>query len=226
MTWDLAKHPFTNLISSFIVIHMKNPVALDFKSKLNQAELAQFATNVLTRMSDNPKFASIQSLLTTDLKNAVDQFQISLQEAADRSRTKIAEKNMQLDKLKEVLDTIAAHVTLLAKDEPSIVFEAGFDTRKRAQRSLKEQQPVTALRASSTKTGQIVLEFGHAPLARMYLAEWSTDGISWQPETFGTASKIVLNNLPSRQEVWVRVSALGSLQRKSPPCDPIRIFVQ
>lgn len=64
---------------------MKVPVALGFKSKLSEAELAQFATNVLTRMKDNTKFASIQPLITTDLKDATERFQAALQEEIGRA---------------------------------------------------------------------------------------------------------------------------------------------
>ena len=44
--------------------------------------------------------------------------------------------------------------------------------------------------------------------------------------TYNTARKIVINDLPSRQDVWVRVCALGSLQRKSQPSDAVKVFVQ
>lgn len=205
---------------------MKVPVALDFKSKLSEAELAQFATNVLTRMKDNAKFASIQPLITADLKDAAARFQVALQEAADRSRTKIAEKNASRDKLLDVLDTVATHLSLLAGDEPSVVIEAGFNIRQRGQRNNKDLLPVSGLQAWSMATGQVLLEFDPAPLARNYAAEWSTDGANWKNGTYNTARKIVINDLPSRQDVWVRVCALGSLQRKSQPSDAVKVFVQ
>lgn len=205
---------------------MKVPVALGFKSKLSEAELAQFATNVLTRMKDNTKFSSIQPLIATDLKDATERFQAALQEAADRSRTKIAEKNTSRDKLLDVLDTVATHLSLLAGDEPSVVIEAGFNIRQRGQRNNKDLQPVNGLQAWSPTAGQVWLEFAPAPLARNYAAEWSTDGTNWKNGTYNTACKIVITDLPSRQDVWVRVCTLGSLQRKSQPSEPVKVFVQ
>ncbi len=205
---------------------MKIIVLLDFKSSLSEAGLAQFAVNVYTRMKDNPKFAVIKPLIDTDLKDATDQYNTALQEAADRSRVKVAEKRLAQQRLLDVLETVAAHLNIIANNNEATVLEAGFRVRPRSQRSDADLEPVTGLSAQSTIPGQVTLRFNRVPLARMYSVEWrSDDEPNWRNSTYTTARRAVINNLASRREILLRVCALGSQQRMSAPCEPVRVFV-
>lgn len=206
---------------------MKITVLLDFKSNLTEAELAQFAINVLTRMKDNPKFASIKTLVDTELKIATERYTAALQAAADRSRVKIAEKRLAQQQLLEVLETVASHLNIIANNNESTVLEAGFRVRPRGQRTGSDLEPVTGLSAQSTAPGQVALRFNRVPLARMYAVEWRTDDeTNWHNNTYTTARRAVLSNLTSRRDILVRVCALGSQQRMGPPCEAVRVFVQ
>jgi len=205
---------------------MKVTVLLDFKSSLSEAGLAQFAQNVLTRMKDNPKFAAIKPLLDTDLKDATEQYNTALQEAADRSRVKVAEKRLAQQRLLDVLETVAAHLNIIANNNEATVLEAGFRVRPRSQRSDADLDAVTGLSAQSTAPGQVALRFNRVPLARMYAVEWRTDDDpNWHNNTYTTARRAMLHNLTSRRDILVRVCALGSQQRMSAPCEPVRVFV-
>ncbi len=206
---------------------MKVTVLLDFKSNLTEAGLAQFAANVLARMKDNPKFANIKTLLDNELKDATERYTLLLQEAADRSRVKIAEKRLAQQQLLAVLEIVAAHLNIIANNNASVVLEAGFRVRPRGQRSDVGLEPVSGLTAKSTVPGQVSLRFNRVPFARMYNVEWRTDDETiWHNGTHTTARRAVLNNLASRREVLVRVCALGSQQRTGAPSEAIKVFVQ
>lgn len=208
---------------------MKTYVSFDFKSTLGEAALAQFAVNVLARMKGNPKFASLKNHVETDLQTAVDRFALALQEAADGSRTRIAEKRVRRQELLDVLERIAVQLTVLAEGDEAVILDAGFSPRRRAgQRSDTTPEQVTGLRASSGyRPGEVLLEYNRAARARMYGVEWSADqGASWHNGIYPSARRAVVTGLPSRQEVWFRVFALGTQQRKGAPSAPLPYFVQ
>ncbi len=207
---------------------MKTYVAFDFKSALGEAALAQFAVNVVARMQGNPKFSTLQPLVGTELQTAVNRFTVVMQEAADGSRTKIAEKRIRRQELLDVLERIALQVALLANGDEALVIESGFNPRRRSQRTDGTPEQVQGLRASNGyKPGEVILDYRAAARARMYGVEWSLDqGEHWQNGIYPSARRAVVSGLPSRQEVWFRVFALGTQQRKGAPSMPAQVFVQ
>ncbi len=204
---------------------MKTYVSFDFKSTLGEAALAQFAVNVLTRMKGNPKFASLKNHVEIDLQAAVDRFAQALQEAADGSRTRIAEKRVCRQELLNVLERIAVQLTVVADGDEATILDAGFNPRRRpgGQRLDASPEQVTGLRASSGyRPGEVLLEYNVAARARMYGVEWSADqGVSWHNGIYPSARRAVVTGLPIRQEVWFRVFALGTQQRKGAPSAPL-----
>ena len=72
---------------------MVTNILFNFKSALSEPEQVAFARNVLIRLKGNPNFPTIQALLETELEPALDEFEATLQGAADGSRTKIAYKD-------------------------------------------------------------------------------------------------------------------------------------
>lgn len=208
---------------------MKTYVSFDFKSTLGEAALAQFAVNVLTRMKGNPKFASLKTVVETDLQAASDRFAQAILEAADGSRTKIAEKRVRRQELLDTLERLAVQLTVLADGDEAAILDAGFNPRRRTgQRLDTTPEQVTGLRASSGyRPGEVLLEYNVAARARMYGVEWSADqGVSWHNGIYPSARRAVVTGLPIRQEVWFRVFALGTQQRKGAPSAPLPYFVQ
>ncbi|MFN8304368.1 MAG: hypothetical protein U0U46_17905 [Saprospiraceae bacterium] len=208
---------------------MKTYVSFEFKSALGEAGLTQFAVNVLSRMKGNPKFASLKNHVETDLQLASDRFAAAILEAADGSRTRIAEKRMRRQELLDVLERIAVQLIVLADGDESVILDAGFNPRRRTgQRTDGTPDQVTGLRASSGyRPGEVLLEYNAAARARMYGVEWSTDqGASWHNGIYPSARRAVVTGLPSRQEVWFRVFAMGTQQRKGAPSNPLPYFVQ
>lgn len=207
---------------------MKVYASFDFKSDLNDAELAQFAVNVWTRMTDAPRFAGIKALADNDLKTAHDRFRVVMQEAADGSRTKIAEKRIRRTELVEVLETLAGHVSIIAGSDPSILLEAGFSVRGRSGRvagvDIGQVQGLQVI--NGARPGEAILSFEPVPRALVYAAEWSTDnGQSWHNGTYSSARRTLLQGIPVRSDVAFRVTAIGAAQRKGAPSAVVSQFI-
>lgn len=209
-------------------MHMKVYASFDFKSDLNDAELSQFAVNVWTRMGEAARFAALKPELDTALKPALDRFAVVLQEAADGSRTKIAEKRLRRAELVEVLETLAGHVSILAGNDPHALLESGFNLRGRSGRTASADiGQVQGLQVTSgPKPGEAQLRFEAVPRALLYAAEWSADGgQSWHNGTYASARRVLLQGIPSRSEVSFRVTAIGASQRKGAPSAVVNQFV-
>jgi hypothetical protein len=205
---------------------MNKIVLFDFMSLQSGPNLAAFSQQVLTRMSENQAYADIQTVANNELKTAVEEFSRALNEAADRSLVTVARKRSAMTRLKEVLQRTALELELKARGDAAYVLDAGFRARNPAQRSQAPIEPVNGLTLESPANGLITLQFKPSPGARMYVAEWRTDDeTTWHNGAYPSATRVTLDGFPSRKEVWVRVSAIGSQMRKSPPCDPVKVFV-
>lgn len=206
---------------------MKKLLSFDFMSVKNGPVFAAFSQNILARMHNNPRYETLQPLVEGELKPAVDTFTLALQESADRSLVKLAEKRAAFQKLKMVVHKIAFEVEYLAEgNDETLVLEAGFSLLAPRKRNVEEQAPVTGLTVTSTQPGKINLRFNAAPFARVYAAEWRLDGDEkWQNSRYPSSTRVTLDGFPSRQDVWVRLTAIGANMRMSPPCEPVKVFV-
>ncbi len=207
---------------------MKVYASFDFKSGLSDAELAQFAVNVWTRMTGSGRFASVKTITDNELKPAIERFNIVIQEAADGSRTKIAEKRIRRAELAELLETLAGHVSILAGDDASVLLESGFSLRGRSGRlTSADIGQVQGLQVQpGLRPGEAVLTFEAVPRALVYAAEWSADGgQSWQNGTYSSARRTLLQQLPIRADVAFRVTAIGTAQRKGAPSPMVSRFI-
>lgn len=207
---------------------MKVYASFDFKSTLNDAELAQFAVNVWTRMTGMPRFAGIKAETDNNLKPVLERFAAVVQEAADGSRIKIAEKKLRRNELVDVLETLAGHVSIIAGSDPSILLEAGFSVRNRSGRiAAADIGQVQGLQVTpGPRSGEAVLTFAPVPRALVYAAEWSADnGQSWHNGTYSSARRTLLQGVPARSDVSFRVTAIGAAQRKGAPSTVVSQFI-
>jgi len=205
---------------------MRTKVALDFKTSLGDASLAQFAANILARVKGNPKFSTLQPFIVDELQPACADYTHALQEAADGSHTKIAEKRALRPVLIEALEVMAAYLLTMPENSEALILESGFQPRLNTSRVTAPQQ-VQQLRARKGKhPGEVILEFEHPHKARSYGIEWSGDGgQQWHNGTYSTARKAVISGLPIHQQVMFRVYAIGTQQRKGALSVPTTFFV-
>ncbi len=205
---------------------MRTYVSLDFKSGINEAALAQFAHNALTRISGNARFSTLQALVDSDLRPACDAYHVALQEAADRSRSKIAAKKVARQVLVEVLEAVAYRLSTGSDSSEGLILEAGFQPQQPKLRTGLPPEQVQGLNAAfGSQPGEVVLTFDKTPQARLYALEWSSDGEHWINGNYSTARRAVLSGLPSRQVTWFRVYAIGTGQRKGQHSVPTQLFV-
>ncbi len=206
---------------------MKVYALFDFKSTLNDAELAQFAANVWTRTTDNPRFTAIKPLIDGSLKPVLDRFGTVLQEAADGSRTKIAEKRARRSELINALETLAGHVSIIADSEEAVMLEAGYSVRGKTARTGGEIGQVQGLKVSAgPQPGEAVLIYEAVSKALVYAAEWSADnGQTWNNGTYASSRRLLLQGIPVRTDVLFRVTAIGAAQRKGAPSAAVSQFM-
>ncbi len=206
---------------------MFNIVSLDFKTRLNDAALIQFAANISQRIIDNPQFSSLKDEGLA-LQERVQTFSTTVMAASDGSRTKIAKKRRLKPELVADLEKLAAQVNVLANRDESIIFQAGFDVRRKQPSSrYAEISQVTRVKGrQGSQPGEVVLEFDAVPNALIYAAEWSADnGQTWHNGIYPSSRRAIIQGLPVRTDVLFRVCAIGTGQRKGLHSDPVRMFV-
>ena len=162
------------------------------------------------------------------LRAAEERLSTAIQEAADGSRTKVAEKRTRRAELIQILELLAGHVALIARGAASVVIEAGFKVRGYGPRNMSADiGQVQGLQAfMSNRPGEALLRFEPVAKARFYAAEWSTDGGQvWHNGTYASRRRIVVSGLPARSDVSFRVTAIGTAQRKGAPSAVAACFV-
>ena len=109
---------------------MRSTVVLNFKS-LPQAQVAEFAANVIDKMSNDPQFISLMPQVGV-LKTVYEAYQVAVSKSNDGGKSATLEKNNKLDELKYQLSSVARYVDVLANERESVVWAAGYETRKKA----------------------------------------------------------------------------------------------
>ncbi len=206
---------------------MQNIISLDFKFRMSESALYQFAANISKHITEDAAFSSLKEeglVLLAKTKAFSD----AIQAAADGSRTLIAEKRQIKAELLKQLEKTSSLVNALAEGNEAIVLQSGFLPRDKSYtRTSTELSLVTRLTAKQgTQPGEVLLEYDVVPQALMYATEWSADdGKTWHNGIYPSSHRAVIQGLPVRQDVLFRVCALGTGQRKGRHSDPIRMFV-
>lgn len=206
---------------------MNNTVALDFKSKLSDAALIQFAANVSTHIIENPLFAPLKDRALA-LQASVQAYTTAVIGASDGSRTRIAEKRNLRPGLVDQLEKLSWDVNVLSEGVESVILQSGFNVRRKtSQRREADLTQVTRVQGrQGAHPGEVVLEFDAVPNALIYAAEWSADeGQTWHNGIYPSSRRAVIQGLPVRTDILFRVCAIGSGQRKGQHSDPVRLFV-
>lgn len=207
---------------------MKQTVSFSFKRNPTDTGLALFAGNVLARIKDNPSFALLRSSLLQDaLAQSLERYRTALQEAADGIRAKVAAKRVQRDRLLEVLDLVAQHISLIAAGDATLILEAGFTVRRYKSNSIKALAQVQDVRIhQSGALADVLVRYCRVPDAWLYLVEWSDDeGQHWQRGGHSSTLCCVVRGLPPRRMLLFRVLALGPKQMSGAPSAPVRFYV-
>lgn len=206
--------------------------AIILKSSYNKRSfqsLADFASNVASKMSAEPAFATIGREIA-ELQTLTVAFSNAVSLAQDRAISHVRLKNRLKKEVIFALDRIVGWLNWMAKGDPHWCIEAGFDEPPKAKKSKSKgiQPPFKVSVQSYGLKGEVLVKF-RLPACRQVVTnavEYSTDfGTTWHDGGFGNSRGVRLTNLPSNQVVQIKVRSLGSKTRVSGWSEIVTVYV-
>ena len=97
--------------------------------RLSDPKLITKALAILTAMTDNVNFPTPSPALA-DISASITDFQVAVNAAAQRDRTKVVLKNRARVSLIENLKSLGNYVTFTANTDSAILSSSGFDFAK------------------------------------------------------------------------------------------------
>lgn len=189
-------------------------------AKLSDADLNQFATSVVTAMTDNPAFPDPVVPLA-DLAAARTAFAEALVASDQGGMQATAAKNAARQTLIGLLRLEAYYVQVAMKDDLTALLSSGFE----AASNNRTPSPLPApaiLRIRNEQTTQLALDLRRVENARAYevqkmngAGEWTVAG------TFTKARGVVLENLVPGSVYKIQARAIGGSTGYSPWSDQV-----
>jgi hypothetical protein len=197
-------------------------------TSLKQNDLAIFTENVVKLTYGNKLYSSV-SASAEDVKMKYEVYKdlllTSLSIGASTEKKKIAYKNLlaALQKLADGLD-------YFSEGDVSYIENAGMVAQKeRVNSRIKSTKPlsipqITGVLVSNTVPGEIEVDLTKVEGASNYGFEYSENGENWVNGQYSSSSNAKIK-LPSRKDLWLRARAIGTNDRSSDFCTPIKTFV-
>lgn len=182
---------------------------------LSPTKLQQQAALHLAKLKANSVFDSLTPLRdkiegeVNVLQSAITKQQtiaLAVQEAA-------ADIKNTSNSLIVLLNELAHEVSILAKTDESLIYEAGFEPISDRVSHNTIERPINLLLSESNKDGELKGKVKAVRGAKSYLHQISydiSDATAWQAPITTTRSSFILTNLISGNRVWVRVAAIGT----------------
>ena len=203
---------------------MKSSVVFTFKL-LPQAEKAEFAANVITKMTSDPQFVSLLSQVET-LKTAYEAYQAAASKASDGGKSATLDKNTKLEEMVYELGTVARYVDVLANESEAVVLAAGFQTRKKPTAVTSLNTPTKLEVANAEKDGSVYLSWEAVAGANMYAIEKRVKGTEeWRNGDYRGGRSAVLEGLESNVLIEFKVLAIHNSGIKSNWSQPVQVLV-
>jgi hypothetical protein len=174
---------------------MKKIISLTFK-RYSEADLAQFATNVVNRMTVDPQFASLMPQV--DVLSACDKaFDLAVSNALHGGTQLTKEKNRKMDELKNQLEVVAIYIEGLAKEDEDVVSAAGYEVKKAAEPINFIAEPTAVKVVNDERSGAVKLSWNAVEGAINYGIERKIgEGAAWQNGDYSSARSTVITGLP------------------------------
>jgi hypothetical protein len=211
----------------FISLMSKSKVKFN-RFRMNQGQVSPFGHNVKNRVGANPLFESFAELANRDLSKALDEFDAAQSNAVKNGTENTALKNSAMEKVLDWLSVIAKNVDIVANGDEAIILAAGFEVQKTRSRYEGDPGVVTGLAVEATLVaGEVVCKWVKGDHCEKTAFEWEAEDKpgEWHNGNYANGSKLLIKGLPSRTTVRIRARSLGSLNRKSPWCEPVPVFV-
>ena len=200
-------------------------ISLSFK-KYNQADLAQFANNVINSMTKDAQFITLKPFVD-DLNADYQAFTTAVTNAIYGGTLLIREKNRKMADLNAELETVANQVEALANGNEDIIESAGYEVRipNKPITELIAPIDVTVLNVLD-KSGAVKLSWKPTPGAVNYGIERLTVGeTDWQNGDYSTASTIIITDLKPGTQITFHLRALGTKGKKSGWSQEVTVWV-
>ena len=193
---------------------MRSTVVLNFKS-LPQAQVAEFAANVIDKMSNDPQFISLMPQVGV-LKTVYEAYQVAVSKSNDGGKSATLEKNNKLDELKYQLSSVARYVDVLANERESVVWAAGYETRKKAVPVTALSTPTNLVATNVELIGAANLSWGSVLGTTIYAIERRVKGTEiWFNGEYRSACSATIEDLNSNVTIEFRVIAINGTGIKS-----------
>ena len=203
---------------------MKSSIVFTFKL-LPQAEKAEFAANVITKMTADPQFISLLPQVE-NLKTAYEVYQVAASKASDGGKAATLEKNTKLEDMVYQLSTVARYVDVMANESEAIVLAAGFATRKKPVAVTSLTTPTQLEATNAEKDGSAFITWGAVAGANMYAIEKRVKGTEeWLNGDYRGGKSALLEGLESNVLIEFRVRGIHISGIKSNWSQPVQVLV-
>ena len=203
---------------------MKSIIVLTFKS-LPQAQVAEFAANVIEKMSNDAQFTSLMPQVGV-LKSIYEAYQLAVSKANDGGKSATLEKNNKLDELKFQLSSVARSVDVLANERETVIWAAGYETRKKAVPVTSLSTPTNLVATNVELIGAANLSWGSVLGTTIYAVERRVKGTEiWFNGDYRSGCSAQIEDLDSNVIFEFRVIAIHGTGIKSNWSQSIEVLV-
>ena len=185
---------------------MKKIVSLSFK-RYGDADVAQFATNVVNRMKVDPQFISLMPQVEV-LHVCDTAFDLAVSNAIHGGTQLTKEKNRKGDELKNQLEVVAIYIEAMAKENEDLVLAAGYEVKKPSEPITDITDPTALKVVNEDRSGSVKLSWDTVVGAINYGIERKIgEGAVWQNGDYSSAKSTVITGLPPGTYVSFQVRA-------------------
>jgi hypothetical protein len=185
---------------------MKKIVSLSFK-KYGDADIAQFATNVVNRMTADPQFSSLMPHVQV-LHVCDTAFDLAVSNALHGGTQLTKEKNRKGEELKNQLEVVAIYIEAMAKEDEDVVLAAGYEVKKAGESITEITEPTGLKVLNEDRTGYVKVKWEAVPGAINYGVERKIgDSTVWQNGDYSSAKSTVIVGLTPGTYVSFQVRA-------------------
>jgi len=194
-------------------------VSTDFSlKKYSDTELAVKATNILDKMTDNPKFTKPTPTLE-EIRAIVSDYLASLAKADKGSAEDRIIKNNLRSKLEEMMKNLSLYVQLTSNGDEVTISSSGFDVNKKPASVgvLDKPENVSVKMGDNKGTAVISCDaVSHASFYEIEYAEVTADGTQTPIHKTSTKHKLLIEGLTGGKQYSFRIAGAGS--------DPSRVW--
>ncbi len=203
------------------------PVALHLRH-LPVSELLMRGGKILSSLRRHPDVFTDLPVSLDYLEQILTDLSLAEQQMSARNYSVRSKRDNLVAELKLKLNVLASRVAIIANDDVGIYLMAGMDLKRPSVRSAA----VPPVSIKWLKTGMmegtvnlmVKKERIHHAL-QVQLSYDITEPDNWQDCAFTSTSRIMLRNLTSFSEVWVRVRGLCTAQRMTDWTPPMMVKV-